>query len=180
VIAFETLAALALGELGPAEAAAAEEHVLGCDECAAVLERLLDLDDGVREVTRAAQVDDLASPALVGRLERDGLVTRVYAAAAGATLACTVAPGDRYSAMRFTVDLGGVERVDVEHVLPHRTWRQQDVPFDPATGEIVFARAAKALLPLPTSTKTIRILSVEATGDRVLAELVLEHTAATT
>jgi len=180
VIAFEKLAALALGELAPGEAAAVEEHVLACGECAAMLERLLDLGDGVGEVTRAAQVDDLASTALVARLEREGLVTRVYGAEPGGTIACTVSPGDRYTAMHYVVDLRGVERVDVEHVLPHATVRQRDVPFDPASGEVTVARAAKALLPLPSGTKTIRIVSVEAGGDRVLAEIVLEHTAATT
>jgi hypothetical protein len=177
VIAFEKLAALALGELAPDEAATVEEHVLACGECAATLERLLDLGGAVGEVTRAAQVDDLASPALVARLERDGLVTRVYGAEAGGTIECTVSASDRYTVMRYVVDLRGVQRIDVEHVLPHKTVRQHDMPFDPASGEVTVARAAKALLPLPSATKTIRIVSVEAGGDRVLAEIVLRHTA---
>jgi hypothetical protein len=177
MIAFERLAMLALGELSEADAAEVEEHVLGCDACAAVVERLVELGERMREVARAGGVGMMPGHALVEQLASERLVTRTYRIAPGGSVACTVGGRDIYSAMYLEVDLHGVRRLDLLYDAPSLTFRLQDLPFDPERGELTFVRAAEELRLLPTERKTIRLVSVEDGGDRLLGEYVLNHTA---
>ena len=176
MIAFERLAQLALAELPEEEARAVEDHVLGCDGCAAVLERLLDLGDGVREATAAGSAFLLAGRGLVERLERGGMVTRRYEIPAGGSVACTVDAHDIYSSLRLHLDARGVRRLDMFHDSPKGRERYVDLPFDPASGDFVFVQPGDYLRTLPTGRATLRLVSVEETGDRLLAEYVLNHT----
>ena len=177
MIAFERLAMLALGELPPQEAEQVEDHVIGCDGCAAVLERLLDLGDRIEEVTRVGAAFMLAGHALVGRLERDGLITRSYEIGPGGQVACSVGAPDLYTRMRLALDTAGVRRIDLLYESPSAAYRVADVPFDAASGEVVFAQPGDYLRTLPTERKTVRLVSVEDGADRLLGEYVLNHTA---
>jgi hypothetical protein len=177
VIPFERLAMLALGEQAEAEAAEVEDHVLGCSGCAAILESLLDLGDHLAAITREGGTPVLAGRALVERLERDRMVTRTYRMAAGGQVACTVGAEDIYTAVYLALDTRGLGRVDIFYDAPSSKYRIADVPFDPASGEIVFVQPAEYLRTLPTERKTLRVLAVEDGEERLLAEYVLNHTA---
>jgi hypothetical protein len=176
MIAFDRLAMLALGELPQEEAAAVEEHVLGCDECAARLERMIDLGQGLSALARAGSTGGLlAGEAIVELLEREHLVTRRYRIAPGGQVACTVDAGDVYSAMYLAADTSGARRVDWIYHSPTAGYRVEDVPFH--AGGVTFVMPAAYLRTLPTQRKTIRLVAVDDTGERLLGEYVLDHTA---
>jgi hypothetical protein len=56
-------------------------------------------------------------------------------------------------------------------------WRAEDVPFDPASGEVIVAQSMPALRALPTSTFRIRLEAPDAAGGhRLLGEYTFAHT----
>ena len=177
MIAFERLVMLARGELPEDETLAVEDHVLGCDGCAALLERLLDLGDAIAQVTRTGGAFLLAGPALVNRLEQQRMVTRTYRIAPGGQVSCTVGAQDVYTAMHLALDTHGVERLDLVYESPSASYRVEDLPFDPAGGELVFVQPAEYLRTLSTERKTLRLVAVDDEGERVVGEYVLNHTA---
>lgn len=177
MIAFERLAMLALGELQGAEALAVEDHVLGCDACATVLERLLDLGEHVAAAIRDGGALMLAGRGLVERLARDRMVTRTYRIARGGQVACTVDAEDVYTAVHLALDTHGLRQIDLVYESPSAGFRIADVPFDPAGDEVVFVQPGEYLRTLSTERKTLRLVAVEDTGDRVLGEYVLNHAA---
>jgi hypothetical protein len=178
MIAFGKLAMLALGELPESEAAVVEDHILACGSCAAILDRLLDLGARVAEVTQEGSAFMLAGHALVGELERVGLVTRTYQLRPGGEVACTVDANDIYSALRLFLDTSGeVGRVDLLYESPTASHRFDDVPMDRAAGEVVFVQPADYLRTLPSGRRTIRLVVVDGDGERTLGEYVLNHTA---
>ena len=174
----ERLLALALGEIEGDEAAAVEDHVLGCSTCAADLERLLDLRNAIPALVRAGKVRVTVTPALLERLEREGLVTRTYEIAPNQAVSCTVGATDVYTAVHLLgLDLAGVTRVDlIVSLHPHEV-RFEDVVFDAAHGRVVYAQRADFIRTLATGRHGIRLVSVEAGGDRELARYHLDHTA---
>jgi hypothetical protein len=178
VIAFERLAMLALGELPEAERTEVEEHVLGCDHCASVLEALLDLGDVLPRVVRSGGGRMLPGRALVERLDSEHLVTRRYRVDAGAEVACTVDARDVYTAIHLGgVDTRDVKRIDWLYDSPSSSYRVEDIPFQPGDREIVFVQPATYVRTLPSERKTIRLVAVDDTGDRLLGEYTLNHTA---
>jgi hypothetical protein len=178
MIAFEKLAMLALGELPESEATEVEDHVLSCSDCAGVLERLLDLGARVTEVTREGSTFMLAGQALVGELERVGLVTRTYRMGPGGEVACTVDAKDIYTALHLSLDTRGeVGRVDMVYESPTGKYRVDDVPVDRDAGEVVFVQPAEYIRTLPSERKTILLIGVGSDGERILGEYVLDHTA---
>jgi hypothetical protein len=179
VIAFEKLAMLALGELPEAEAEEVEDHVFACTGCALILERLLDLGARIAEVTREGGAFMLASRALVDELARAGMVTRRYRMGSGGQVACTVDAKDIYTAMHLSLDVDArdLDRIDLLYESPSASYRIGDVPIDRAAGEVVFVQPAEYLRTLPSERKTVRLVSVKAAGERVVAEYTLNHTA---
>jgi hypothetical protein len=174
VIPFERLAMLVAGELPVDEAAAVEDHVLACDACAGLVERLAALGDGIRELTAKGASAFLAGSAVVGSLERAGLVTRRYRPVNG-QIACTVDAADIYTALFLEVDTRGVKRMDMLQWTADTSVRYEDVPFD--EGELQFTVPAVYVRTLPSEERHIQLIAVGSEGERVLAEFVLHHTA---
>ena len=177
MIELEVLAALALGELDDAKTAEVEEHVLACGACATTLERLLVLGGLVRELVGAGKVRFVASPGLLERLERAGLVARTYRVAPGGAVACSAGPADVYHATHLSADLTGVRRVDVIKTFPRGVVRVVDVPFDAEQGVVRMVERGDFLRTLPTAKIVIELVSVGDDGERALGRYVFEHTA---
>jgi hypothetical protein len=177
MIAFEKLAALALGELSEHEAHEVEDHVIGCSSCAETLERLLDLGDGVRAVTGAGCAFLLVSRALIAGLAREGKITREYSVRPGGRVDCTVDERDVYTAMRLELDARGARRIDFVYDAPTGSYRAEDIPFDPIATELVFVQPAVYLRTLPSALKKLRLVAVDESGERTLGEYTLNHTA---
>jgi hypothetical protein len=133
---FETLVALWIGDLPPAEAEALEAHLFSCDPCAEASDRLGKLVAGLRQ----------AVPPVISHAQRDRLV------AGGLRLHHTPVQSGIDAQARFTSevdllvhvlrgDLSGAEQVDVELLNPQGTAVVQltHVPFDRQSGEILVA-----------------------------------------
>ena len=54
--------------------------------------------------------------------------------------------------------------------------RVEDVPFDPAAGEVLFLPSAAALRKRPVHTVRVRLVAVDEAGERALGEYTFAHT----
>lgn len=174
MIALDRLLACALGEASDeADNELVEEHVLSCDECATRFAALVELGPTIGALVANSQTRMPITRTLLERFEAAGLISRRYVLAPGATVPCSVAPGDLYSLVRLEADLRGVTRVDI--VMGDQ--RLPDVPFEVSTGTVHTVATTAWLLTLPTMRIPIRLIAVDDGGSRTLADYTLSHTA---
>lgn len=167
-----------LRETSPAATDAVEEHLMACDTCGETLDELLALADGVRAATRAGDVWTVASGALADRFVQEGLRVREYRLPHNGSVHCTVAPEDEMLVTRLAAPLQGVRRLDIatETSLAPGEWQHaQDVPFDAASGEVVWLARIAQVRALPEHTVRVRLLAVEDGGTRELGTYVFRH-----
>jgi hypothetical protein len=167
-----------LGELDEAREGQLDEHLLGCGRCSADLQSLVDIASGVRSAVRAGAVRTVITDEFVRRLAAQGLRLREYRVPHNGSVYCTVAPDDDLLISRLDAPLAGVERLDVEldGGEAHHVERLRDVPFDAGAGEVVIAQQMDRIRALPASISRVRLLAVEAGGERVVGEYMFNHT----
>ena len=180
-IAFETLLAYWLGEAPRDAEASVEEHLFGCARCSARLGSLVAFAHGIRAAVRSGRVQAVITPALLAHMRRDGLRIREYRLAPGERVACTIRADDDAVVGRMQAPLAGVTRVDALETLDLHDgrasqWRVEDVPFDPAAGEVISLPSAALLKERPAHTLRVRLVAVDATGERTLGDYTFEHT----
>jgi len=167
-----------LDELSDDAEAAIDEHLLGCGHCSARLEALVALAGGIREAFRRGQLQAIVSDAFVRRLEAQGLHVREYRVARNASIDCTVAPEDDLVVSRLEAPLAGVGRLDlVIHApgLPEQV--REDIPFDPARGEVVMSVNMPQLRAMPSQRMRFELVAVDDGGKRLIGEYTFNHTA---
>lgn len=106
-----------------------------------------------------------------------GLRLRVYTLKPGASVNCTIAPGDDFVISYLQAPLAGVPRLDV--VIDDPTpgqFRLDDVPFDPATDALTLVPSAALLRSLGTTQQRTWLVAVADTQERVLGEYTFNHT----
>jgi hypothetical protein len=163
-------------ETAPAEQERVEEHLMECEGCSARLRGLLALGDGVRRAARDGVVEVVVTPAFVETAAREGLRTREYRVPPGGRVACTVTPEDDLLLSRLEADFKGVSRLDVVSSWeggPER--RLEDVPFNPDAGELIVAQAMPALRALGHGVWSVRLVTREESGERLLGEYTFAH-----
>ena len=163
-----------------AEAAEARigEHLLGCGECSGRLAGLVALGDAIRDVFRHGVVRAFVTEAFVGRLAEQGLRVREYRVPRNASVECTVAPEDDLVVSRLEAPLAGVGRLDlVIHApgLPEQV--REDIPFDPARGEVVISVNMPQLRAMPSRRLRFELVAVDDAGKRLIGEYTFNHTA---
>lgn len=181
-IAFETLMAYWLAELSSAEGERIEDHLFGCAHCTRRLEELAALAGGVRAAVRAGAVGLVVSAPFVEGMKKAGMRLREYHVAAGSSVNCTIDADDDAVVGRMRATLRGVQRLDVLEQLvvggvPGQEIRIEDVPFDPASDEVLLLPSAAAMKKQPTSTLRVRLVSVGAAGEAAIGEYRFAHTA---
>jgi hypothetical protein len=76
--------------------------------------------------------------------------------------------------------LAGVKRIDalerLEVAGEVTETRVEDVPFDPTAGEVLILPSAAWLRKMPANTLRVRLVAVEAAGERVIGEYTFAHT----
>jgi hypothetical protein len=172
-----TLLAYWLGELDEAQESELEMHYLGCDECAARLAEVESLASGVRRAFVAGRLGAVITPAFVEQLRARGLRIREYRVACNGSVNCSVAPEDEVLLSRLAVALEGVKRVDAHISSELGEMRLEDVPFDPASGEVVMAPSIELIRTLPSHRRVFRLLAVDEGGERLLGEYTFNHSA---
>jgi hypothetical protein len=165
------------GELAPAEARSVERHLLTCAPCTARAQLLAAVSEGVRALVRQGRLPVALSPSVVERLRSEGRRIREYRVAPGGGVQCTVGPDDDVVLARLAADFAGVTRVDlVRRVEDGAEQRLADLPFDLASGELIFSPPTDVLRAMPASVERMRLLAVELHGERLLGEYTFDHT----
>jgi anti-sigma factor RsiW len=178
---FARLAAYWLGELAAAEADRVEEHFMACEDCAARLEWLAELADGVRAAVRTGALGLVVPEPFVEAMKRAGMRLREYRTEPGMTTRCTIRADDDAVVSRLRGSLAGATRVDMLHRVEiggaaQGEVRVEDVPFDPAAGELLFIPPPAALKKMPAHTLRVRLVAVGEGGERSLGEYTFAHT----
>ena len=168
-----------LHEDAPAAAVdAVDEHLMQCDACGQALDELIALGDGVRSAFRTGTVAAVATPAFVQRLAGQGLRLREYWPPPGGSVNCTVAPDDELLVSHLEAPLDGVRRVDaisessLERGVEHRL---EDLPFDPAAGEVLWLPKIAAVKQQPEHVLRVRLLAVEDGSAREIGRYAFFH-----
>jgi hypothetical protein len=165
-----------LGDGDDARTRAVEEHWFGCADCAARLRDLVRLCNDVARVVRAGLVQAVLPAVFIERLRAAGIQLREYRLEPGASVACTVTPDDDLVVAHLHAPLGGVRRLDVlMNDSSGAQLRVEDVAFDPAAGEIVYAPSIAHLRRLGVATQHVRLVSVADGAEQVLADYTFNH-----
>jgi len=178
---FETLLAWWLGELPDAEAEALDEHLFSCAHCARRGEELAALAAGVRHAVRSGAVGLVVSAPFVERMREAGLRLREYRLAAGETVNCTLRADEDAVVARMRAPLAGVTRLDALHRVEvggveGPEVRVEGLPFDPASGEVLFVPMPAALKKMPAHTMRVRFVAVGAGGEAAIGDYTFAHT----
>lgn len=176
-IPFGTLVEYWLGELEADAEQRVEEHFLGCTSCSALLEALAELHQGVRAAFERGAIGAVISVPFLETMKEHGMKLREYPVAPGGSVHCTIAATDDAVIGRLRAPLAGLGRVDLVALdeAGAKLFRLDDVPFDPATNEVLFCPAAAALKQMPAHTERLRLLAVEDEGERAIADYTFFH-----
>lgn len=178
-VSFEALVDYWLGECAPEREASVEEHFFGCAYCTQRLEALAALAAGIRGAFRAGTFRAVISRAFLETIKKEGLRVREYRVAPGASVQCSIGAADDFVVSRLEAALADVQRLDLVElgIGGEAQQRHEDIPFDPAAGEVLVCPAAAALRRMPSHTRRMRLLAVDAAGERVLGDYTFIHAA---
>lgn len=177
-LSIEALLDYWLGDSDAATIEAVDEHLLGCDVCGQALDDLIALGEGMRTAFLAGAVSAIGGGAFVQRLAGQGLQVREYRLPHNGNVNCSVAPEDQLLVSRLEAPLEGVERLDVLTQLsiePGVQLCQEDVPFDPQAGELVYISRLAQVRRLPGCTMELTLLAVRAGESREVGRYTFHH-----
>jgi hypothetical protein len=175
-LADETLLDWWSGELDAPEARRVERHLLSCGSCSGRVGTVAAVASGVSALVREGRLPAVLAPVVVDRLRRDGRRIREYRLAPGGTVQCSVAPDDDVVLARLRADFEGATRVDlVRYSDDGPEQRLADLPFDPASRELIYAPPADVLRAMPAHVERMRLYAVGPDGERLLGEYTFDH-----
>lgn len=176
-----------LGDTDAVASEAIDEHLLHCDACGAVFDEVVALSRGAREAFARGAVPAVLTSGFVDRLTSAGLRVRSYRVPRNGSVLCSVAPGDDLLVACVEASLAGVERLDAllalsvpqDHGQPPLASekRLRDIPFDAAEGVVLFSPRLAEVRQLPTHELVIRLLAVDASGEREVGHYTFRHQA---
>jgi len=103
---------------------------------------------------------------------------REYGVARDGSVNCAVAPEDDLIAAYLEAPRVGVKRVDaVFYVADAPAQVLRNLPFDPASGEVVTLPPIALLRAMPSHRQRARVLAVDESGERVIGEHTFNHAA---
>ena len=170
--------------LGDSDAAAAEAidaHLMQCDACGGALDEVMALARGVKEAFAGGAVPSMLSAPFVERLKSAGRRVREYRVPHNGSVVCSVAPEDDLLVSHLSAPLHGVTRLDAVFALslePGHESRLNDIPFDATDGEVLFAPKLAEVRTLPSHEMVVRLLAVDAAGEREVGHYTFHHRAA--
>jgi len=171
-----------LGDADAATTEAIDAHLLACDACGAEFDAIVALARGVRGAFAQGRVASVVTAAFVAQLKAEGRRVREYHVPRGGSVVCSVAPEDEVLVSRIDAPLAGVARLDAvvsrSHGLEGEE-RLHDLPFDAAAGEVLLANALAEVRGMPAHDTVVRLLAVDAGGERELGRYTFHHRAST-
>ena len=177
-VPFDDLVAYWLDEVDGEREERIDEHVLGCGDCAGALERIADLGGAIRRLAERGAVRTVVSAAFVGRLAAAGIRVNEYRVPRNGGVHCSLAPDDDVVIARLQAPLAGIAKLDLLLLDDEgrHSERFADIPFDANAGEVVVAPQVARLRALPASTVRMRLVAVDAAGERLVGEYTFHHT----
>jgi len=180
-IEFEQLVAWWLRELPETAEASLEEHLFGCAHCTRRMEEVMALAEGVRAAVWGGRVSLTVSAPFVEAMKRAGMRLREYHVGPGGSVNCTIRADEDAVISYLSGSLAGTKRVDVVQRVSvggvdEPEVRLEDVPFDPAAGEVLYIPPAAALKAMPAHTVHLRLIAVDEAGEAPLGEYTFLHT----
>jgi len=169
-----------LGDTDAAATEAIDAHLMACDDCGARLDEVIALARGVRAAFDHGEVRATVTAAFVGRLEAAGRRVHEYRVPHNGSVMCSLAPGDDQLISRLDAPLAGVTRVDAEFAYsfaPGRPERLRDIPFDAASGEVLFAPKMSFVRQQSSHDFVVRLLAIDDAGERELGRYTFHHQA---
>lgn len=170
-----------LGDTDDAATAAIDAHLLACDDCGAVLDEVIALSRAVRDAFARGEVAAMVTGAFVERLKAAGHQVHEYRVPRNGSVVCAVAPGDDQLVSRLLdAPLADVSRVDAVFTFsfaPGQPERLHDIPFDAASGEVLFAPKMSFVRPLASHDFVVQLLAVDDAGERELGRYTFHHRA---
>jgi anti-sigma factor RsiW len=177
---FDALVDYWLGDTDAAQTEAIDAHLLACDACGATLDQVMSLARGVKAAFHRGAVPSVLSAPFVERLKAAGRRVREYRVPRDGSVACSVAPQDDMLVAHLAAPLQGVTRLDAVFAfsyIPGHEERLSDIPFDPAGGEVLFTPKMTEVRQHPAHQLVVRLLSVDASGERELGRYTFQHQA---
>jgi hypothetical protein len=174
-ISFVELVEYWFDELAQDQEERIEEHLLGCAPCTERLGELARLGAGIRAAFRSGEVWAVVSPAFLQRMKQEGLRLREYSVSPGGSVNCTISAADDAVVSRLQVSLKGVTRVDLVRLSERGEGRLPDIPFEPDADEVLFCPPAASLKKAPAYIEKIRLVAVDETGERPIADYTFNH-----
>ena len=153
-----------------------EEHLLSCDGCGERLRELLELRDSVRQATVDGAIPFFVSDAFLEKASALGLRSREYRVPAGGQVQCTVTQDDDLLIGRLEADFTGAERIDLLlRIGDHPEQRIEDVPLNPASGELIWSQPMPLMRPMGRVTLRVRAMEAGGPKERLLGEFTFNH-----
>lgn len=177
-ISLDVLVEYWLGELKNDQEQRIQEHLLACAHCSRRLEELASLASGIRSAFRRGAIRAVISAPFLDKMKQEGLRLREYRVSPGGSVRCTIGAADDAVIGRLEAPLAGVKRLDLIRLNEHGQvkMRLRDIPFDPNAGEVLFCPSAAALKTMPAYTGSLRLLAVNESDERVIADYTFIHT----
>jgi hypothetical protein len=178
---WEALVDYWLGDTDDATTEAIDAHLMQCDACGDALDEVMALARGVKEALRGGAVPSMLSTPFVERLKAAGRRVREYRVPHNGSVVCSVAPEDDVLVSHLSAPLQGVTRLDAVFALslaPGHESRLNDIPFDAASGEVLFMPKLTEVRTLPSHEMVVRLLAVDAAGEREVGHYTFHHRAA--
>jgi hypothetical protein len=178
---WDTLVDYWLGDTDAVVTEAIDEHLMHCDACGTAFDEVVALSRGVRDTFAHGAVPSMLTAAFVDRLKAAGRRVREYRVPHNGSVLCSVAPDDDLLVSWLAAPLRDVTRLDAVFavsLMPGHEKRLEDVPFDAAGGEVVFAPKLAEVLQHPTHDFTVRLIAVDETGERQVGHYTFHHQAA--
>jgi len=153
-----------------------DAHLLACGECTERLAWLAGLAGEIRDIVKRGETTMIMTPGMLEHLAAEGLRIREYRLGPGGSVNCTIAPADDLVVARLEAPLGDVSRLDLVASADGVLRRIDDIPFDPASGEIVIAPRTRDLRALGHATEIARLVAVGPGGKTtVIGEYTFNH-----
>jgi hypothetical protein len=168
-----------LGELDKTAEGKIDEHLLGCSGCSEMLAELVGLARGIRTAFREGAVHAFVTDAFVKGLAEQGVRLREYRVVHNGSVNCTVAPEDEVIVARLEAPLAGVSRLDAISYTSTDAPAEisRDIPFNATSGQVVFTPKTAQLRLMPSYQHRVRLVAVDASGERVVGNYTFNHTA---
>jgi Putative zinc-finger len=172
----QDLLAYWLGELDEAAEQRLEEHLFACAPCTERLGAVVALGASIRAELLRGAFNFVTSVPFIRRIKDAGWQVREYDLAAGGSVACTVTRDDDFVVSYLRAPLQGIRRLDV--LIDDSTsgkHRANDVAFDPEAGTLAAVTSTAYLRTLGHSQQRVRLVAVEGTDERVIADYTFNH-----